>query len=169
VRAVAARNLGVCRFVGSLSGPKGCAVAAGPPANPDSCKRLLHGRDAGGGQRCEHVVHLRHVPDPGQRHVHADVADHRIATVSGGDACRTKLSRQGMPPRRRHARAGCRARHGQVWGDLKRCSTSRQRRDLYQADHRAIVEALGARDADGAVEAMRRHLGRVAEHLLGAH
>jgi len=61
------------------------------------------------------------------------------------------------------------ARHGQVWGDLKRRSTSRQRRDLYQADHRAIVEALGARDADAAVEAMRRHLGRVAEHLLGDH
>ena len=59
------------------------------------------------------------------------------------------------------------ARHGQVWGDLKRRSTSRQRRDLYQADHRAVVEALGARDADAAVEAMRRHLGRVAEHLLG--
>jgi DNA-binding FadR family transcriptional regulator len=61
------------------------------------------------------------------------------------------------------------ARHGQVWGDLKRRSTSRQRRDLYQADHRAIVEALGTRDADDAVEAMRRHLGRVAEHLLGDH
>jgi len=61
------------------------------------------------------------------------------------------------------------ARHGQVWGDLKRRSTSRQRRDLYQADHRAIVEALGARDADAAIEAMRRHLTRVAEHLLGAH
>ena len=61
------------------------------------------------------------------------------------------------------------ARHGQVWGDLKRRSTSRQRRDLYQADHRAVVEALGARDADAAVEAMRRHLGRVAEHLLGDH
>jgi GntR family uxuAB operon transcriptional repressor len=61
------------------------------------------------------------------------------------------------------------ARHGQVWGDLKRRSTSRERRDLYQSDHRAIVEALGARDADAALEAMRRHLGRVAEHLLGAH
>lgn len=61
------------------------------------------------------------------------------------------------------------ARHAQVWGDLKRRSTSRQRRELYQADHRAIVEALGARDADAAIEAMRRHLARVAEHLLGTH
>jgi DNA-binding FadR family transcriptional regulator len=59
------------------------------------------------------------------------------------------------------------ARHGQVWGDLKRRSTSTQRRQLYQDDHRAIVAALRARDSDGAVEAMRTHLSRVAEHLLG--
>jgi DNA-binding FadR family transcriptional regulator len=61
------------------------------------------------------------------------------------------------------------ARHGQVWGDLKRRSTSRQRRELYQEDHHSIVEELRARDADAAIEAMRRHLARVAEHLLGAH
>ena len=59
------------------------------------------------------------------------------------------------------------ARHGQVWGDLKRRSTSSQRRDLYQQDHRAIVTALRERDSDAAVEAMRQHLSRVAEHLLG--
>jgi DNA-binding FadR family transcriptional regulator len=59
------------------------------------------------------------------------------------------------------------ARHGQVWGDLKRRSTSTQRRQLYQEDHRAIVAALRARDSDAAVEAMRTHLSRVAEHLLG--
>ena len=59
------------------------------------------------------------------------------------------------------------ARHGQVWGDLKRRSTSSQRRQLYQEDHRAIVAALRARDSDAAVEAMRVHLTRVAEHLLG--
>jgi GntR family transcriptional regulator, uxu operon transcriptional repressor len=59
------------------------------------------------------------------------------------------------------------ARHGQVWGDLKRRSTSRQRREIYQEDHRAIVTALRARDADAAVEAMRVHLARVAGHLLG--
>lgn len=59
------------------------------------------------------------------------------------------------------------ARHGQVWGDLKRRSATRQRRDLYQEDHRAVVTALRARDADGAVEAMRAHLARVAGHLLG--
>jgi GntR family transcriptional regulator, uxu operon transcriptional repressor len=59
------------------------------------------------------------------------------------------------------------ARHGQVWGDLKRRSASSQRRALYQEDHRAIVAALRARDADEAIEAMRGHLARVAGHLLG--
>ena len=59
------------------------------------------------------------------------------------------------------------ARHGQVWGDLKRRSSSHHRRELYQQDHRAIVAALRARDTDAAVEAMRVHLARVSEHLLG--
>lgn len=59
------------------------------------------------------------------------------------------------------------ARHGQVWGDLKRRSVTRQRRVLYQEDHRSVVTALRARDADAAVEAMRAHLARVAGHLLG--
>jgi DNA-binding FadR family transcriptional regulator len=59
------------------------------------------------------------------------------------------------------------ARHGQVWGDLKRRSASSQRRAIYQEDHRTIVTALRARDADAAVEAMRVHLTRVAGHLLG--
>jgi DNA-binding FadR family transcriptional regulator len=59
------------------------------------------------------------------------------------------------------------ARHGQVWGDLKRRSATGPRRALYQEDHRAIVAALRARDADGAMEAMRTHLARVADHLLG--
>ena len=59
------------------------------------------------------------------------------------------------------------ARHGQVWGDLKRRSASSQRRTVYQEDHRAIVTALRARDADAAIESMRTHLTRVAGHLLG--
>jgi DNA-binding FadR family transcriptional regulator len=57
------------------------------------------------------------------------------------------------------------ARHGQVWGDLKRRSMTQERRTLYQADHRAIVEALRARDSGRAIEAMRLHLSRVQEHL----
>lgn len=59
------------------------------------------------------------------------------------------------------------ARHGQVWGDLKRRSASAERRAVYQQDHRTIVAALRARDADQAIEAMRLHLARVADHLLG--
>jgi DNA-binding FadR family transcriptional regulator len=59
------------------------------------------------------------------------------------------------------------ARPGQVWGDLKRRSASSQRRAVYQEDHRAIVTALRARDADAAVESMRTHLTRVARHQLG--
>jgi DNA-binding FadR family transcriptional regulator len=57
------------------------------------------------------------------------------------------------------------ARHGQVWGDLKRRSASQERRAEYQKDHRAIVDALRARDSGLAVEAMRLHLARVQEHL----
>jgi DNA-binding FadR family transcriptional regulator len=58
------------------------------------------------------------------------------------------------------------ARHGQVWGDLKRRSASTENRQEYQEDHRAIVAALRARDAAAAVEAMRLHLARVSGHLL---
>jgi GntR family transcriptional regulator, uxu operon transcriptional repressor len=57
------------------------------------------------------------------------------------------------------------ARHGQVWGDLKRRSSSPQNREQYQADHRAIVGALRARNSARAVEAMRVHLARVSGHL----
>jgi DNA-binding FadR family transcriptional regulator len=59
------------------------------------------------------------------------------------------------------------ARHGHFWGDLKRRSASRERRELYQADHAELVDALRVRDAERAVEAMRTHLGRVNSHLFG--
>lgn len=58
------------------------------------------------------------------------------------------------------------ARHGRFWGDLKRRAASRERQMVYQADHRELVAALRARDADRAVEAMRTHLARVASHLF---
>ena len=58
------------------------------------------------------------------------------------------------------------ARHGRFWGDLKRRSASRERQRAYQADHRELVAALRARDADRAVEAMRAHLARVGGHLF---
>jgi len=57
------------------------------------------------------------------------------------------------------------ARHGHIWGDLKRRSASADRRRLYQADHHDIVAALKARDSGGAVRAMRAHLARVSDHL----
>ncbi len=60
-----------------------------------------------------------------------------------------------------------RARHGRVWGDLKRRSASAARRDEYRRDHEEIVTALRLRDADRATAAMRTHLARVSLHLLG--
>ena len=57
------------------------------------------------------------------------------------------------------------ARHGHIWGDLKRRSASAERRSQYQADHHLIVAALKARDSAAAVQAMRAHLARVSDHL----
>ncbi|MDR2987436.1 MAG: FCD domain-containing protein [Nocardiopsaceae bacterium] len=57
------------------------------------------------------------------------------------------------------------ARHGHVWGDLKRRSASAARRTEYQADHHRVVAALKARDAATAITAMRNHLARVSGHL----
>jgi GntR family transcriptional regulator, uxu operon transcriptional repressor len=57
------------------------------------------------------------------------------------------------------------ARHGHVWGDLKRRSSSPENREQYQGDHHAIVGALRARDSSRAVEAMRVHLARVSGHF----
>ena len=59
------------------------------------------------------------------------------------------------------------ARHGRMWGDLKRRSASAGRRDEYRRDHQEIVTALRQRDADRATVAMRTHLARVSRHLLG--
>jgi GntR family transcriptional regulator, uxu operon transcriptional repressor len=59
------------------------------------------------------------------------------------------------------------ARHGPLWGNLKRSHDSPERRALYIADHRRIVEALRARELEGAVEATRTHLERVRTNLLG--
>ena len=60
-----------------------------------------------------------------------------------------------------------RARHGRVWGDLKRRSATAARRDEYRRDHEEIVTALRLRDAERATAAMRAHLARVSGHLLG--
>jgi DNA-binding FadR family transcriptional regulator len=57
------------------------------------------------------------------------------------------------------------ARHGHMWGDLKRQSASTERLAEYQADHHRVVAALRARDQSAAVAAMRGHLARVSDHL----
>ncbi len=57
------------------------------------------------------------------------------------------------------------ARHGHIWGDLKRRSASAERRSQYQSDHHEIVAGLKARDSAAAVSAMRAHLARVSDHL----
>ncbi len=57
------------------------------------------------------------------------------------------------------------ARHGQMWGDLKRRSASPGRRRLYRADHHQIVAAIKARDTGAAVKTMRSHLAKVSDHL----
>ena len=59
------------------------------------------------------------------------------------------------------------ARHGPLWGNLKRSNDSRERRALYIDDHRRIVEALRARELDDALDATRAHLERVRANLLG--
>ncbi len=60
-----------------------------------------------------------------------------------------------------------RARHGRMWGDLKRRNATAARRNEYRRDHQEIVAALRLRDADRATAAMRTHLARVSGHLLG--
>ncbi|MGP0225254.1 FadR/GntR family transcriptional regulator [Paenarthrobacter sp. NCHU4564] len=54
-----------------------------------------------------------------------------------------------------------------VWGDRKRQTSTPERRRLYHQDHVVIVEALLGRDPEGAEAAMRNHLRRVAENLVG--
>ena len=60
------------------------------------------------------------------------------------------------------------ARHGAIWGSLKRRSDSAERRALYHQDHVALIDALTTRDLPAAVEAMESHLQRVESNLLGA-
>jgi DNA-binding FadR family transcriptional regulator len=59
------------------------------------------------------------------------------------------------------------ARHGAIWGSLKRRSDSAERRLVYHQDHVALIDALTARDLPAAVAAMDTHLQRVESNLLG--
>jgi DNA-binding FadR family transcriptional regulator len=53
------------------------------------------------------------------------------------------------------------------WGELKRRSLTAERRNHYREDHRRIVAALRARDAQSAETALLDHLRRVRQNLLG--
>lgn len=53
------------------------------------------------------------------------------------------------------------------WGQLKKQSVTPERRQAYQAEHRAIVDALRERDASRARSLTREHLLHVRQNLLG--
>ncbi len=53
------------------------------------------------------------------------------------------------------------------WGQLKKKSVTPERRMAYQAEHRAIVDALRDRDATRARELTLAHLLHVRQNLLG--
>lgn len=59
------------------------------------------------------------------------------------------------------------ARHGAIWGNLKRRSDSAERRARYHRDHVELVDALTARDLPTAVAAMEGHLQSIEANLLG--
>jgi len=58
------------------------------------------------------------------------------------------------------------ARHSPIWGELKRGSSTDERRSSYRCDHHAIVDALVLRDAAGATTAMQLHLTRIEQDLF---
>jgi DNA-binding FadR family transcriptional regulator len=60
------------------------------------------------------------------------------------------------------------ARHGAIWGSLKRRSDSAERRAVYHEEHVVLVDALTTRDLPAAVAGMEAHLQRVESNLLGA-
>ena len=53
------------------------------------------------------------------------------------------------------------------WGGLKLRNSTEERREIYRADHHAIVKSLVERDPAAAQQAMQLHLRRVRVHLLG--
>lgn len=56
-------------------------------------------------------------------------------------------------------------RRGDLWTKTEQHFHTLALRAMTLADHAAIVDALAARDADGARDAMRRHLSRVAREF----
>ena len=60
-----------------------------------------------------------------------------------------------------------RVREQGEWGRLKRHSLTPERRKEYEAQHRAIVEALRDRDADEAGRVLTGHLRQIQQNLFG--
>jgi len=60
------------------------------------------------------------------------------------------------------------ARNSDVWAEMKKRSVTPERRAGYQAQHRAILDALLARDAERARAQVQHHLREVRNHLLAA-
>ncbi|NML35103.1 FadR/GntR family transcriptional regulator [Paraburkholderia antibiotica] len=60
-----------------------------------------------------------------------------------------------------------RVREQGEWGRLKRHSLTPERRKEYEAQHRAIVEALRDRDADQAGDVLTEHLRQIQRNLFG--
>jgi len=60
-----------------------------------------------------------------------------------------------------------RVREQGEWGRLKARSLTPERRKEYEAQHRAIVEALRDRDTDAAVKALTGHLVQIQHNLFG--
>jgi len=59
------------------------------------------------------------------------------------------------------------ARNQAEWGQLKRRSVTPERRLGYQAEHRALVEALMQRDGERARALCLAHLARVRMNMMG--
>jgi DNA-binding FadR family transcriptional regulator len=59
------------------------------------------------------------------------------------------------------------SRHLTEWGEMKRRSITEERRQIYNSEHRAILDALQARDAGSAEAALRTHLLSVKSNLFG--
>lgn len=60
-----------------------------------------------------------------------------------------------------------RVREQGEWGRLKRRSLTAERRREYEAQHRALVDALRDRDAEEATEILTAHLRQIQRNLFG--